>query len=265
MKLDDSEIEDEAGNDLPEESDPLFGGIVPGLQPDGKVIFDLGWAGIWLHQKLGIEGLVGGEGFVNADTFYRWMQQASGSALPDWFGVELRLYECWNLVPIDEDFCYATWRTEPVKDALKTRAVDMFCLRHVAWKENEGHHRAFNCARTRSYCEAAHIKQYPGTPVTPEIMKGVSGDGLKLTGILPGHKEESVLDWPTPDMANALQQVTVFQVAGVQNIHLWECGAGVRVDQFSQAERERLLKVDRYYGGEMMLSDSLVQAGLLRR
>lgn len=243
--------------------DPLFGGISPGQQTDGTTIVDLGWAGSWLLETLGVEGLAGVSGFESADGFYRWMQNASGSSLPDWYGVSLRLYESWYLAPFEETFCYATWRTQPDENALKTRPVNLFCLRHVAWQANAGRPRAFNCARTRSYCEASHIKRYPGSPIIPAIMSDVSSDGLMVTGVLPGQANASVLDWPTPDMRRALALVSESKAAGVKNIHLWECGLGVNVDGLSAVERERLLKVDQYYDGEMMLLDVLGEAGLM--
>lgn len=250
---------------LPEVQDPLFGMIAAGMQADGTVILDLGWAGIGLLNDLGIESFVAASGFENADAFYCWMQKASGSALPDWYGVQLRLFESWYLATFDEDYCYATWRNQPDEDALKSRAVDVFCLRHIAWQANPMSRRAFICARTRSYFEAAHIKQHPDAPATPAIMADVHSDGLKITGILPGQQEKSVLDWPTPQMATALALVANSQAAGVRSIHIWECGIGVQVDRFSEAERGRLLTVDNYYSGDMMLLDVLTRAGLLSR
>lgn len=246
-----------------EEQDPLFGLIEAGPQADGTFILDLGWAGIGLFNDLGIESFVGTSGFENADAFYCWMQTTSGSALPDWHGVQLRLYESWYLAPFDEDHCYATWRSQPDKNAMNSRAVDILCLRHNAWKANAMNRRAFACARTLSYCKAAHIKQNPGIPATPAIMAGVQSDGLKITGILPGQTEESVLDWPTSDMANALALVATSQAAGTRNIHIWECGIGVQVDKFSETERDRLLEIDRYYDGDIVLSDALARAGLI--
>jgi hypothetical protein len=55
-----------------------------------------------LAETLGIEHVAGVEGFANADDFYRWMQAACGSPLPDWYGVQLRLYECGYPEPMGE-------------------------------------------------------------------------------------------------------------------------------------------------------------------
>lgn len=249
------------GDDHDGDFDPLFGEIVPGPQVDGTLIEDLGWAGMGLLETLGIESLVGVRGFNSADGYYRRMQVASGSSLPDWHGVHLRLYECWYLEPMEGSYCYATWRATADSNALCSRPVDAYCLRHVAWAA-DAHRRAVNCARTRSYCIAAHIKAKPDVPVSPQVMLDVSGEGLKLTGIRSGEQEETVLDWPTPDMEKVLTLAATCRAAGVRDIHLWEHGIGFCLDALDDGDFKRLLNVDRYYGGEMSLSDLAREAGI---
>lgn len=256
---------DAYGDDLTEDHDPLFGEVLPGPQADGTLVADLGWAGMGMLEALGIEHLVGVRGFDDAGSFYLWMQNASGSPLADWHGVHLRLYECWYLEPMEGTFCYGTLRDAHDKEALASRAVDVFCLRHKAWKAEGMRRRAFNCARTRSYCEAAHVKRNPGAPVSPSIMADSQGDGIILTGIRSGDQEETVLAWPSPDMDEALSVLIAAKAEGVSEIHMWENGIGVQADKFTDSELAHLLKVDRYYGGDMMLSDVLTEAGLMQR
>lgn len=251
------------GDDDAEDQDPLFGDIVAGSQENGAAIIDLGWAGMMMSETLGIECLAGTQGFGNADEFYRWMQVASGSALADWYGVQLRLYECGYSAPMDEPWCYMAWRTGPDNTALMCRAVDLFCLRHTAWEPHGSTRRAFNSARTRSYCEASHIKTNPGDPVTPQIMAKTMGDGLTVSGIRPGESGKVLLDWPTADMGRAFEIASVAERAGVREICMSENGIGVELRLISQAQRERLLAIDRYYGGDIMLVDALARAGLV--
>jgi hypothetical protein len=269
MNNDDTDTLDAAepelyGAESARDHDPLFWQVTAGPQPDGAVIADLGWAGMMLAEVLGIEHLAGIQGFANADAFYRWMQVASGSSLPDWYGVQLRLYECGYAEPMGEPWCYLTWRTAPDPEALSCRAVDLYCLRHTAWTP-QGQRRAINSARTRSYCEAAHIKTHPGVPVTPEILARVPGDGLKLSGIRPGQDRAVVLDWPAPDMETALTQIAKAKGEGVRALTLSENGVGVELASFTAAQLQQLLHVDRKYGGDIMLSDALARAGLVTR
>lgn len=262
----DNEYSYDYGDSLPpEDPDPLFGSIEAGMQADGTLIADLGWAGFALLENLGIESMVGQRGFASADEFYRWMQAASGSPLRDWFGVQLRLYEAWYLAPFEENYCYATWRENDPGDALKVIAVDVFCLRHIAWSPEAKGRRAFSCARNRSYYEAAHAKKHPDVPSAPAIMSGYQGDGLLLTGVMPGQAERVVLDWPIVDMATAFQRVASVRAAGATEVRLVECGLGIEIDALTDVELARLLKVDQYHGGDAMLIDVAAQAGLLQR
>lgn len=251
------------GDDCAEDQDPLLGCIAAGLQANGAAIIDLGWAGMMMSEALGIECLAGTQGFGNAAEFYRWMQASSGSALADWYGVQLRLYECGYPEPMGEPWCYLAWRTDPDNTALMCRPVDLFCLRHTAWKAQGLTRRAFNSARTRSYCEASYIKTNPGDPVTPQIMARVMGDGLTLSGVRPGETREVVLDWPTADMATALEIATRAEAAGVRDICMSENGIGVELGLITHDQRNRLLAIDRYYGGDIMLSDALARARIV--
>lgn len=250
-------------SDNVQDQDPLFGDIVAGPQEDGTVIVDLGWAGMMMSEALGIECLAGTQSFGDAAGFYRWMQVSSGSALADWHGVQLRLYECGYPEPMGEPWCYMAWRIDPDNTALVCRAVDLFCLRHSAWAPKGLTRRAINSARTRSYCEAAHIKANAGDPVSPQIMAKVNGDGLTLTGIRLGETREVVLDWPTADMATALEIATRAEAAGVRDICMSENGIGIDLGLITHAQRKRLLAIDGYYGGDIMLSDVLARAGIV--
>lgn len=245
--------------------DPLFWQVTAGPQGGGAVVVDLSWGGLMLAETLGIEHVAGVKGFANADDFYRWMQAASGSPLPDWYGVQLRLYECGYPKPMGEAWCYRTWRTAPDPEALSSRAVDVYCLRHTAWMSQGQTRRARNTARTRSYCVAAHIKEYPGVPVTPQILASVHGDGLKLTGIRPGDDRKVVLDWPAADIEAALNQISKAQSEGVRALTLSENGVGVDLSNFTEAQFQQLRLIDRQYGGEIMLSDALARAGFVTR
>ncbi|OFA09041.1 hypothetical protein [Duganella phyllosphaerae] len=256
---------DAYGAESAQDHDPLFWQVTAGPQAGGAVVVDLGWAGMMLAETLGVEHLAGVEGFANADSFYRWMQTASGSPLPDWYGVQLRLYECGYPEPTGEAWCYRTWRTAPDPEALSSRAVDVYCLRHTAWAPQGQTRRAKNSARTRSYCEAAHIKTNPGVPVTPEILANIPGDGLKVSGIRSGHERAVVLDWPAADMAAALDQIAKARGEGVRALTLSENGVGVALDSFTAAQLQQLREVDRHYGGDIMLSDALARAGLVTR
>lgn len=256
---------DAYGAESEQEYDPLFWQVKAAALAGSAVIVDLGWAGIALAEALGIEHLAGAQGFANADDFYRWMQAATGSRLPDWYGVQLRLYECGYAEPTGEPWCYLTWRTAPDPEALSSRAVDLHCLRHTAWAPQGQTRRAMNSARTRSYCEAIHVKKHLGVPATPQILANVPGDGLKLSGILPGDDRKVVLDWPAANMAAALDQIARAQEQGVQALTLSENGVGVDLSGFTAAHLQQLLQVDSYYGGDIMLSDALARAGLVTR
>lgn len=262
MISEDCDPEFKEDNALGDDFDPLFGDVVPGQQADGALIVDLGWAGMGLLETLGIESLIGVQGFENADAYYRWMQGASGSPLPDWYGVQLRLYECWYMEPVEGTFCYGSWREKFDSEALCCRPVDVYCLRHISWTQG-GRRRLFNCSRTRSYCVAAHTKKNPDVPVSPEIMSDVQGDGLLLTGIRPGAQKETVLDWPTCDLGAALSIASSARNSGVGAIHLWENGIGVALDELSDSDINRLLKFDSHYGGEMPLCDLGSESGVI--
>lgn len=251
------------GDDLADDFDPLFGEVQPGLQPDGMIVADLGWGGMGMLESLGIESLVGLRGFDTTDSFYLWMQKVSGSPLAGWHVVQLRLFECWYLEQTEGTFCYGAFRESCDREALSSRAVDVFCLRHNAWKAEGMLRRAFNCSRTRSYYEAVHAKRSPDVRASPAIMADSQGNGIMLTGIRPGEQKETVLAWPSPSLDQALSVLAIAKEEGVSEIHMWENGVGVQADKFTDAELAHLLKVDRYYGGEMMLTDVLTEAGLM--
>lgn len=241
--------------------DPLFGDVPIGVPADGVLITDLGWAGLWLFEAKGIESIVALGGFNEPEEFHRWMQAASRSSLNDWYGVKLRLYECWYLEPIDGTFCYASWCDNPDKNSLFSRPIDVFCLRHVNWDTNKSR-RAINCARTQSYCIAAHLKLHPDVPVTPQIMNSSSSDGFMLTGTRANEDSETVLDWPTHNIEHAFSSASKFRLEGVREVHIWQSGIGISLDDLSDSVIARMLAIDHYYEGDIALADLLGYCGM---
>lgn len=263
------------------EEDVLFSLLPVGGQPDGLVTADVGWACFTLAETVGIEAIVGLSGFDSADHFKLWAENTIGAALPDWEPCEVLLYQCWIPYPDeqlphlrtqaigatedrlgDEQFSYVAWRAMPDADAIKVVPTPVFAIRHRAYLlAQQRSNTAFQCARQRSYAEAAWIKTHPGERITPAIMETFTDTGFYLSGISGGR--DVPLTWPSDDLPSTLMEVASLKLNGVQNICLCEGELGFPLDELTEGQYQKLLEAFQHYGAEMPLIDLASAAGFL--
>lgn len=133
--------------DTIEEGAPPISKIPIGSFPNGIITGDLGWAGMYIFESLGIASTVGIAGFESPLNFKQWAvsqllpKLGSMGDLPEWLPVEVELYECWmpslaeqfsDVIPdvYDEPpFSYKVWRITPDPDALVSAKRNVYALK----------------------------------------------------------------------------------------------------------------------------------------
>lgn len=263
--------ENQQSNDASDDLGHLFARVPIGSQADGKEVINLEWDAGQIQEAIGIEALVGRQGFRDADGFYRWMQATTNSPLADWEGVEVTLYEAWfwygddwELSADEVDFCYWAWRVDLSSDVLHSRAHPVYALRHKAWTLLEQRRsRAFGCARGRSYVEAEFHRKNPEDATTPQVMLKSSFPGVMLTGRQGKAATETVLCWPTINLREVIILAKDQASTGAYELTLWEGGMGFMWDDFTEQDIKALLSCFDYYGEHLSLHDLMINAGML--
>lgn len=251
-----------------DDDDGLFERITPGFH-EGIVISDLGWASFHLREILGIESYIGIARFGTQSQFHNWMENATEADLSDWEVVTLKLYECWKaartdfLLPGENPFSFSVWSRRPDKDAVTSRRVEVFALRHRAWPLiAEGRERAFYCALERSWAVAEWSRKNPGQEATPEVMKGRQSRGFSLSGKPKGSDTEVVLTWPSSDLWALVEKAQEFSRNGVTEIHVGESGVALRFEELDANTWRQMDKIDRQHGQNGYLLDLAREVGI---
>lgn len=239
----------------------LYERITTGFH-EGLVISDLGMASYSLRESLGIESLIGVAGYGNQSKFYSWMEKMTGADLSDWEPVTMELFECWmpartEYFAHDENpFSYCVWRRSPDRDAVKSRRVEIFALRHRAWPLLlEGRERAFICEVERSWAVAEWSRKNPGQAASPEVMNGRQARGFALKGIPKGTDTEIQLTWPSSDLWSLVEKAHEYSKNGVTEIHIVESGVALRFEDIDTNTWRQMDQIDRQYGQNGYLLD----------
>lgn len=233
--------------------DGLYSKVTAGLH-EGLVIYELGMASYMLRELLGIEYFIGIATHGTQAQFFDWMVKTTGANLSDWEPVTLGLYECWTTVRSDlldseNPYSYSVWAHRPEQDAVSSRLVNVFALRHRAWNLIEQEReREFLCAVERSWAVAEWSRNNPGLEATPEVMKGRQARGFSLSGKPKNAVSRMELTWPSSDLGSLLEQAKEFSSAGVTDILICESGIGLRFDEVGADVWQRMVMLDRRRG-----------------
>lgn len=254
-------MNDEQSDCVPAEG--LYSKVTAGLH-EGLVISDLGWASYMLRELLGIEYFIGIATHGTQAQFFDWMVKTTGANLSDWEPVTLGLYECWTtLLDSENPYSYSVWAHRPEQDAVSSRLVNVFALRHRAWNLIEqDREREFFCAVERSWAVAEWSRKNPGLEATPEVMKGRQARGFSLSGKLQNAASSMEMTWPCSDLGALLEQAKEFSRNGVTDILVCESGIGLRFDEVSTDIWQRMVMLDRRRGQNGCLLDLAQELGI---
>jgi hypothetical protein len=251
-----------------DDDDGLFERITPGFH-EGVVISDLGWAAIHLRAAFGIENFIGIARFGTQSQFFDWMEKTTEADLSDWEAVTLKLYECWKtartdfLLPGESPFSFSVWSHRRDPDAVTSRLVEVFALRHRAWSlMKEGRERAFYCAVERSWAVAEWSRENSGQVATPQVMEGRQARGFSLSGKPKGADTEVVLTWPSSDLWALVEKAQEFSKNGVTEIHVGEGVVALRFEELDANTWRRMDKIDRQHGQNSYLLDLAREVGI---
>ncbi len=253
--------DDFLADDLASPAGPdLFSAITTGLH-DGFMVDDLGWALFSIREKFGLESMVALANGGTAKGYFDWVQGKVGVALADWEPVQLTLFQAWIEVTAETSpdglaSSYRVWRgSNQCSDALVTRPVDVFALRHRAWRLLEQDRvREFYVAMQRSNIEARWLRTNPGRELAPEDMDGDAG--FVISGRLRGEERKTRLTWPVADIGEVIRQAEAFKKSRVADLIIFESGGvGFPFNKSTHQKWMRIAELDRSWGGNGMLLD----------
>lgn len=246
--------------DFPDEVPESFDKLISGLQDDGTVLSDLGWASMHLCEDLGIEGVVGISGFESEHHFIDWVRDKINLRLGDWEPISVSLHQCWYQA---DDHCYMVWRSQPPTDALNVNPINVYALRHVDFHLKDGIClSAFYVARQHSLGHDVWVNKHGDTEFKPESMDDYLHHGYHLSGKAPNSDHKKNLTWPSHDLPAMLATLDSFHANGYTDLHIWSEGIGFRFEDINPRNKTRLVHAYHCYGADEPFIDLATAAGI---
>lgn len=210
-----------------------FDSIKQGKYDGNLIVNDLGWVHFSIFEELGIESLIGVKGFNDEQHFYDFVINKTGFKLTDWEVISVPLYKSKFINPIDNSAkTYSSWRLEETSDAIITKHIIVFALRHKSFKSKL--YSDFCVKRQYSYAKEIWNKLEGDRRFTlnamNEIVKiffvdsaGFSVD-CKVKGLC------KTITWPTSDFLEALNQIKKLKTKGYKDLHVTSQGVGLSLE-----------------------------------
>ena len=249
-----------------------------GIQEDGTILSNLGFAGMQIPNKIGIEETICLGGKNSPGEYLNWVKNETGAKMKDWEACSIELYRCWQapfyerfsaLYPSseymdDHAFCHGAWRLQPDPKALKVEKLEVFAIRHKAWRflltERE---KMFYFQRQRSYLIEEWRLRYGKKPINLEIFKNTNPNGFHVRGREKKETNASIISWPTRNFFEALHQALLLKKEGIVDIKICEGRNHIPLKKFSLRILSKIRKSFLEYGEELDLFDVAIESGII--
>lgn len=187
----------------------------------------------------------------------------SQNKLIGWEEHKTTIYAHWQspLEPRDNDplYSYRLWRKSDKPDdseTLKVVPFEVTVIRFESWPllhEHDGK-ADYDCLWFKAWYSGSTRL---GRAATPADIDPCEAPGFVVHGKPQGADDESCLDWPTPDFALAMRQMTEWQAAGATDLSILNNGMMMPIDMLTPEVVSLIQRGLRVYGRDMYVSDIL--------
>lgn len=259
------DMADESQQDTWVEDEHIFSEAL--RQPShGFKLIDVGHSCISIREKHGIEPLIGLPLGASLEQFHDWIRSVTGSQLLDWQPIKIALYKCayTQMKPyFGTPWSYWVWRSEAADDAILTTEIEVFALRHKAWKDYNPYDMGeFWCAVQRSYATEMWRKSNPDTPVPPSIVHSTADAGYWASWIPAGDTKVECLDWPTMNLRHVLLQARRAIQKGASDMRINDAGCSLGYGDLTEEEWEQVAAISESSRGNLRFWEILPTLGI---